>query len=58
MEKIKITMKELTDMYDIDDSNIEIVPEKKEDNSANATFEVYTQEYDEKQMKEMKEENG
>ncbi len=53
MEKIKITQKEIDELYDIEKT--EEVP--VEENIANATFEEYTDYFDKKENKEMKE-NG
>ncbi len=44
MDKQKISLKELHDIYDIEDDSKHI-PEKKQTN-ANSEFEIYTDEYD------------
>ncbi len=58
MEKIKATIKEIEEIYDIeqDHKDTENIPEKE--NIANATFEEYTVQYDkedsEKSLKDIK----
>ncbi len=47
-EKIKITKAEIAELYDITDDKQEV----KEESNANATFEEYTQDYDEKEWAE------
>ncbi len=53
MEKIKISKKELEDIYDITDAVKPVEEEKEEDK--NFTFEEYTESYDKEQLKEFKE---
>ncbi len=50
-EKPKITLKELTDIYDIEDTPEDI---KQEDSGEKpqSEFEIYTQTYDKKQIEE------
>ncbi len=52
IDKPKTTIKELNDLYDIEDT--ENIPEKDKTTSSdvNATFEEYTEYYDEKQKEE------
>ncbi len=56
-EKPKITLKELKEIYDIEDSKN--IPEEKKDNSQkNSEFETYTEEYDEQEEKAIEETHG
>ncbi len=52
-EKIKITQKEFEEIYDIEKP----VQEVKEESTPNASFEEFTEYFDEKEYKKMKE-NG
>ncbi len=56
-EKIKITKAEIAELYDITDDEsitpVDIAIEQRD--QANATFEEFTQSYDEKERKEMRE---
>ncbi len=49
-DKIKATLKEIQEIYDIED--IEHIPEKKQSDK-NSEFEIYTEQYDEKELKEL-----
>ncbi len=51
-EKIKITRKEVDDIYDIEEPKEEAQPTE-----ANATFEEFTEYYDEKELKERKQDD-
>ncbi len=54
-EKISITRKEIEELYDITDD--EPKEEKKEESTANATFEEFTERYDKNQIA-VEEEDG
>ncbi len=57
-EKIKITLKELTDLYDIEGYDNSIIPVKETSSirtGANSEFEQYTEDYDKKEEEELKE---
>lgn len=56
-EKIKITRKEIDELYDItqDEELTPPIVDEITDDMKNATFEEYTELYDKKQEKEMKE---
>ncbi len=53
-DKIKITKEELEDIYDIQESPTDKPKDskQKEESSANATFEEFTEYFDEKELKE------
>ncbi len=57
VEKIKITRKEIDELYDIEDAGLDAVVDKvvKEDDNKNFTFEEYTEYIDNKSSKEFKE---
>ncbi len=54
-EKIKITKAEIAELYDVIDDDPEKQSFKVDNIQANATFEEFSQSYDEKEWKEMKE---
>jgi len=53
-EKIKITKAEIAELYDITDDEVK---EVVQDDGKNATFEEYTEIYDKKQVKEIRDES-
>ncbi len=57
-DKIKITKKELDELYDIVPAgdDIDFVKQVEDDDGKNATFEEFTETYDKKQEKEFREE--
>ncbi len=56
MEKIKITKKEIKDLYDvIDEDPVSSTEEHIQGEDKNFTFEEYTESYDKQQLKEFKE---
>ncbi len=50
MDKIKITKAEIAELYDVTDEK-EVTSEQPKETIANATFEDYTQMYDEAEYK-------
>ncbi len=56
MEKIKITKKEIEELYDIQDDTLEAPSEEPtQAEEKNFRFEEYTESYDKQQLKEFKE---
>ncbi len=57
-EKPKITIKELKDIYDIEEEDTKKILKETQTSDPNSEFETYTEEYDKKEEEELLEDQN